>query len=85
MFVAAVYLVLCLAVALAGRRRRIGFSGYFILSIVFTPLVMLIFLILSRWDRKRKPRKHTDICSHCEQEIRAMSEVRHCFHCGRSM
>lgn len=39
-----VYLALCLVAAVAGRNRRIGFWGYFFGSIVFTPIISLLFL-----------------------------------------
>ena len=41
---AAVYLALCFLAGIAGRRRRVGFWGYFFLSIIFTPFVSLQFL-----------------------------------------
>jgi hypothetical protein len=44
---ALIYLGLCLAVGIAGRRRRIGFWGFFFASIIFTPCISLPFLFLS--------------------------------------
>jgi hypothetical protein len=42
----AVYLLLCLLVGFIGRNRQIGFAGFFVLSIVLSPLVMtLVFLL----------------------------------------
>jgi hypothetical protein len=38
------YLALCLAAGIAGRKRRIGFWGFFFASIIFTPFVGLLFL-----------------------------------------
>lgn len=40
-----VYLVLCLAVAWLGSRRKWGFWGYLWSSVLFTPLLGLIFVI----------------------------------------
>ena len=39
-----VYLALCLAAGIVGRNRRIGFWGFFFSSIIFTPVVGLLFL-----------------------------------------
>lgn len=41
------YIVLCLAVALLGRRRKWGFWGYLWSSVLFTPLLGLLFLLAS--------------------------------------
>jgi hypothetical protein len=52
-----VYVIFCLLVALCGTRRRLGFFGTFILSVLFTPVVMLLMLMLTapahRTDRQR--------------------------------
>ena len=39
-----IYLGLCLVAAVAGRNRRIGFWGYFFSSVIFTPIISLLFL-----------------------------------------
>jgi hypothetical protein len=41
------YLVFCVLVGLCGTQRRIGFFGTFLLSLVVTPLVVLIVLMLT--------------------------------------
>ena len=41
------YLVLCLIVGYLGRNRAIGFWGFFILSILLTPLVGGIVLAVA--------------------------------------
>jgi len=38
------YLFLCLLAGIGGRKRRIGFWGYFFCSILFTPIISLLFL-----------------------------------------
>jgi len=38
------YLALCFVAAIAGRNRRIGFWGFFFCSILFTPVISLLFL-----------------------------------------
>jgi hypothetical protein len=39
-----VYLAMCLLAGIAGRNRRIGFWGFLFSSIIFTPVVSLLFL-----------------------------------------
>ena len=41
------YLLLCLLAAIIGRDRRIGFWGFFFCSIIFTPLISLMFLFFT--------------------------------------
>ena len=38
------YLALCLVAGVAGRNRRIGFWGFLFCSVVFTPIISLLFL-----------------------------------------
>lgn len=42
----AVYLALCLIAGLFGMRRVIGFWGTLFLSVMLTPLLMLIMLLM---------------------------------------
>ncbi|MEP7308330.1 MAG: hypothetical protein ABJA98_22740 [Acidobacteriota bacterium] len=39
-----IYLLLCMLAAFTGRRRRIGFWGFFFLSIMLTPIVTSTFI-----------------------------------------
>ena len=41
------YFVACIAAGWFGRNRRIGFLGFFLASILFTPLLTLLVLLLS--------------------------------------
>jgi len=41
------YVVFCLLAGICGRYRRMGFFGTFLLSLVLTPVVMLLLLILT--------------------------------------
>ena len=50
---AVAYLILCVIAGLLGRNTKIGFWGFFFLSIVLTPLVSLALLIIAS---PRKPR-----------------------------
>ncbi len=42
----AIYLVLCLVAGLFGVRRVIGFWGTLFLSVMLTPLIMLVMLLM---------------------------------------
>jgi peptidoglycan/LPS O-acetylase OafA/YrhL len=52
------YIVFCLLVALCGSQRRMGFIGTFIVSLLITPVVALIVLLLTgpsqraEWHRR---------------------------------
>jgi hypothetical protein len=35
-------------VGIAGRERRMGFIGFFVLSLLFTPAIVLLVLIVTR-------------------------------------
>jgi hypothetical protein len=52
-------MIFCVLVAFCGAQRRIGFFGSFILSVLFTPVLMLLVLMLTapsrRADRQRAP------------------------------
>jgi hypothetical protein len=41
-----IYLACCLLVGYLARDRVIGFAGFFLLSFIFTPLVMFVVFIL---------------------------------------
>ena len=53
------YLVFCLLAGLCGTHRRMGFLGTFLLSLVITPVLSLLLLILTapsnRAERDRRP------------------------------
>jgi hypothetical protein len=50
------YLIFCLLAGLAGSQRRMGFIGTFLLSLVTTPLLVLVLLILTRLSRGERDR-----------------------------
>jgi hypothetical protein len=49
------YLVLCITVGLLGHKRAIGFWGFFVLSLVLTPLLMTLILALTSYRREPAP------------------------------
>jgi hypothetical protein len=40
------YVLVCLLVGWLGRDRQIGFSGVFVMSLVITPVVMCLVLLI---------------------------------------
>lgn len=42
------YLALCAVVGLFGRDRALGFGGAFVISIILTPLIVAIMLLLTQ-------------------------------------
>jgi hypothetical protein len=52
------YVVFCVLVGICGSQRRMGFIGTFIVSLIFTPVLVLIVLLLtgpSRIAWRRRP------------------------------
>ncbi|WP_420402305.1 hypothetical protein [Nisaea sp.] len=48
-----IYLLLCLVLAVVGRRSRIGAFGVFLCSVIFTPLLVgLVFALLRPFPKK---------------------------------
>ena len=41
------YILFCILVGLCGSQRRMGFIGTFIISLLLTPVVVLIVLLLT--------------------------------------
>jgi hypothetical protein len=51
----AIYVLLSFVVAFLGRRRRIGFWGFFFLSLMVTPFFTSIFIFFAAPLRVRRP------------------------------
>jgi uncharacterized membrane protein YhdT len=47
------YLVLCAVAAYLGRHRRIGFWGFFFLSLIATPILTSLFIYVAAPVRRR--------------------------------
>jgi hypothetical protein len=41
------YVVFCILVGICGSQRRMGFIGTFLVSLFFTPVIVLIVLLLT--------------------------------------
>ena len=51
-----IYLALCALLAVAGRKTRPGILGVFLLSVIFTPLLVGSILALARPSPSKSPR-----------------------------
>jgi hypothetical protein len=51
------YVFLALLVGIGARNRQIGFWGFFILSLILTPIVTGIFVIICTPKKTRRPAK----------------------------
>ena len=49
-----IYVLLCGAAAFLGRRRRIGFWGFFFLSIIVTPFLTALFVFAAAPVKKTR-------------------------------
>jgi hypothetical protein len=49
------YLVFCILVGLCGSQRRMGFTGTFLLSLVITPVLALVILLITGPSRRMQP------------------------------
>lgn len=59
-----VYLILCFVVGVAGRPRHLGCFGFFLLSLVLTPVIALGWLLLTQ-KRFLARVDHVVICANC--------------------
>jgi hypothetical protein len=60
LFLIMVYLAFCILVGICGGQRRMGFLGTFILSILFTPVLVLIVLLITGPSRRGRTRRAID-------------------------
>jgi hypothetical protein len=81
-----VYLVMCFMIGIAGRRRRLGFFGFFLLSVIFTPVIMLGWLLLThkRFLAREVAVGHFVMCADCAavEAREASATARRCARCG---
>ena len=80
------YLILCLLVAYLGRNRGLGFLAIFLLSILLTPLITTVILLLTQGAERTAVAaghgQHAVICGRCSHQQRALKSVEYCTHCG---
>ncbi|HEY5209079.1 MAG TPA: hypothetical protein VIJ42_06495 [Stellaceae bacterium] len=84
-----VYLIMCFMIGVAGRRRRLGFFGFFLLSVILTPVIMLGWLLVThrRFLAREISTGHVVICADCATiEARAAAlATHHCVRCGAAV
>ena len=51
----AAYVVVCLIVASYGRNRRIGINGFFLIGLLFTPVISALILLVSGVSDSDRP------------------------------
>jgi hypothetical protein len=71
--VLAAYLVFCVLVGLCGSQRRMGFTGTFLVSLVITPVIMLVLLLLTGPSRRAEMARRAELARQNEMLRRARS------------
>jgi len=93
------YLTLCLLVAFLGRHRGLGFLPIFLLSILLTPLITLIVMLLTQGvervavaasgDGAHVVRgthgAHAVTCHRCNHRQKELQAIEFCTHCGEPL
>ena len=83
-----VYLVMCFVIGIAGRRRRLGFFGFFLLSLVLTPVITLGWLLVThrRFLARQVSAGHVVMCGECARaEAASALSPRRCVRCGATV
>jgi len=71
--VLAAYLVFSLLVGLCGSQRRMGFTGTFLLSLVVTPVIALVVLLITGPSRRAEMARRAELKRQTELLRRARS------------
>ncbi len=83
----ALYFGVCLLVGLAAHEKGRSGLGFCLLSILFTPLLGGLLVLLFASDgatlEKRRLARETRACPHCAEPIRKAAHV--CRYCGRDV
>ena len=59
--VLAAYLVFCILVGLCGSQRRMGFTGTFLISLVITPVIALLMLLITGPSRRAEMARRAEL------------------------
>ena len=60
------YLMFCVLVGLCGSQRRMGFTGTFLLSIVITPVIALLVLLITGPSRRAELARRAEVARQTE-------------------
>jgi len=71
--VLAAYIVFCILVGLCGSQRRMGFTGTFLVSLVITPVIALILLLITGPSRRAEMARRAELARQNELLRRARS------------
>jgi hypothetical protein len=71
--VLAAYLVFSILVGLCGSQRRMGFTGTFLLSLVITPVIGLLVLLMTGPSRRAEVARRAELARQTELLRRARS------------
>jgi hypothetical protein len=71
--VLAAYIVFCILVGLCGSQRRMGFTGTFLVSLVITPVIALILLLITGPSRRAEMARRAELARQTETLRRARS------------
>ena len=71
--VLAAYLVFSILVGLCGSQRRMGFTGTFLLSLVITPVIGLLVLLMTGPSRRAETARRAELARQTELLRRARS------------
>jgi|tagenome__1003787_1003787.scaffolds.fasta_scaffold13237051_1 hypothetical protein len=80
-----IYLLLCIVVGLAGRRRRIGFTGFVLLALFLTPVLPLLYLLFTQkrfLEREAAQRAYNVYCRRCGGPATSAACRPNSRHCG---
>lgn len=67
------YLVFCILVGLCGSQRRMGFTGTFLLSLIVTPVIGLLVLMITGPSRRAEMARRAELRRQNELLRRARS------------
>lgn len=70
----AAYIVFALLVGLCGSQRRMGFTGTFLLSLVVTPAIALVVLLITGPSRRAEMARRAELARQNELLRRARSQ-----------
>jgi hypothetical protein len=86
------YLTICLLVAFLGRNRGLGFLATLLLSILLTPLVATVILLIMRGaeqapaaQRPALAAAHGVVCYRCDHKREQQNTTEYCTHCGEPL
>ena len=71
--VVAAYIVFAVLVGLCGTQRRMGFTGTFLISLVITPVIMLLLLLITGPSRRAEMARRAELKRQNELLRRARS------------